>query len=196
MVSFTVLSIEAGRGQGKHNVIGAILERDYPQLTPGTGDAGGGANIAATAPRSSENTCSPSCKKLRCGGCAAGWGPIVLWKWDELCELFVQWRVHEAARVAPPYSHGQTVYFGAVRYRFVGYEDAGGTLQPADSDRCRVAEPASTVHLSGVLVSSVSTKTRVLRPEVGDLRGLAYCSEAEFYWRHRQYTKWVERGAA
>ena len=191
-----MLSIEAGRGQGKHNVIGAILERDYPQLTPGTGDAGGGANIAATAPRSSENTCSPSCKKLRCGGCAAGWGPIVLWKWDELCELFVQWRVHEAARVAPPYSHGQTVYFGAVRYRFVGYEDAGGTLQPADSDRCRVAEPASTVHLSGVLVSSVSTKTRVLRPEVGDLRGLAYCSEAEFYWRHRQYTKWVERGAA
>jgi hypothetical protein len=152
VVSFTVLSIEAGRGQGKHNVIGAILERDYPQLTPGTGDAGGGANIAATAPRSSENTCSPSCKKLRCGGCAAGWGPIVRWKWDELCELFVQWRVHEAARVAPPYSHGQTVYFGAVRYRFVGYEDAGGTLQPADSDRCRVAEPASTVHLSGVLV--------------------------------------------
>ena len=54
--------------------------------------------------------------------------------------------------MAPPYSHGQTVYFGAVRYRFVGYEDAGGTLQPADSDRCRVAEPASTVHLSGVLV--------------------------------------------
>jgi hypothetical protein len=195
-MSFTVLGIEAGRGKGKRNVIGAILERDYPQLTPGTGDAGGGANIAATAPRSSENTCSPSCKKLRCGGCAAGWGPIVLWKWDELCELFVQWRVHEAARVAPPYSHGQTVYFGAVRYRFVGYEDAGGTLQPADSDRCRVAEPASTVHLSGVLVSSVSTKTRVLRPEVGDLRGLAYCSEAEFYWRHRQYTKWVERGAA
>jgi len=43
VVSFTVLSIEAGRGQGKHNVIGAILERDYPQLTPGTGDAGGGA---------------------------------------------------------------------------------------------------------------------------------------------------------